>query len=125
MVIIPYVCAEFRDREGKSIYRTTPEMLRTLVDVPEDKWKAMQEDNLLAMLMADGSIKTPETVAQQKLLAQEPMLGMTAEGRSAVTVQPETPEQPEKSGKETKGKPEVKTEEKPAESKPSGAEQKK
>jgi len=118
MVIIPYVCAEFRDREGKSIYRTTPEMLRTLVDVPEDKWNAMQEDNLLAMLMADGSIKTPETVAQQKLLEKEPMLGMTAEGKAVKPVNPEQPEKPEKSEKSAKA-------EAKADEKPSGAEQKK
>ena len=115
MVIIPYVCAEFRDRKGNTVFRITQEMLRTLVDVPEDKWKAMQEDRLLSMLISDGAIKTPETAAERKLLEQEPMLGMNADGTVRKDINPEKPEKPEKPAKA----------EAKADEKPSGAEQKK
>ena len=80
MMIIPYVCADFRDKSGNTIFRITPDMIRTMQEVPE----AIKQDLLFDMLVADGSIKTPETAAQRKLLEQEPMLGMTADGRSAV-----------------------------------------
>ena len=80
MLIIPYVCADFRDKSGNTIFRITPDMIRTMQEVPE----AIKQDLLFDMLVVDGSIKTPETAAQRKLLEQEPMLGMTADGRSAV-----------------------------------------
>ena len=63
---------------------------------------------LFDMLVADGSIKTPETEAQRKLLEQDPMIGMNADGKEA---------KPEKSAKETKTKSETKAE-KSAEPKP-------
>ena len=79
-------------------------MLRTMQDVPE----AIKQDLLFDMLVQDGSIKTPETVAQRKLLEQDPMIGMNADGKEA---------KPEKSAKETKTKSETKAE-KSAEPKP-------
>ena len=97
MLIIPYVCADFRDKKGNPIFRITADMLRTIQTVPD----AIKQDLLFDMLVADGSIKTPETEAQKKLLEQEPMLGMTAEGKEA---------KPEKPAKETKPKAETKTE---------------
>ncbi len=96
MLIIPYVCADFRDKKGNSIFRITADMLRTIQTVPD----AIRQDLLFDMLVADGSIKTPETEAQKKLLEQEPMLGMTAEGRSV---------------KETRHRKEAKADEKTAE----------
>lgn len=80
MLIIPYVCADFHDKKGNPIFRITADMLRTMQDVPE----AIKQDLLFDMLVQDGSIKTPETVAQRKLLEQDPMIGMNADGRSAV-----------------------------------------
>ncbi len=77
MLIIPYVCADFRDKAGNRIFRITADMLRTMQGVPE----AIKQDLLFDMLVADGSIKTPETVAQRKLLEQDPMIGMNAEGK--------------------------------------------
>ena len=67
MLIIPYVCADFRDKKGNPIFRITADMLRTMQDVPE----AIKQDLLFDMLVQDGSIKTPETVAQRKLLEQD------------------------------------------------------
>ena len=113
MLIIPYVCADFRDKKGNPIFRITADMLRTMQDVPE----AIKQDLLFDMLVQDGSIKTPETVAQRKLLEQDPMIGMNADGRSA--------EKAEKPMKETEAKAETKAEEKPAGAKPAEAETKK
>ena len=56
MLIIPYVCADFRDKKGNPIFRITADMLRTMQDVPE----AIKQDLLFDMLVQDGSIKTPE-----------------------------------------------------------------
>ena len=113
MLIIPYVCADFRDKKGNPIFRITADMLRTIQTVPD----AIKQDLLFDMLVADGSIKTPETVAQRKLLEQDPMIGMNADGRSA--------EKAEKPVKETKAKAETKAEEKPAGAKSAEAETKK
>ena len=78
MVIVPYVCAEFRDSAGNTVFRIRPEMLRTFQEVPD----AVQQDLIYGMLVADGSIKVPETAAQQKLLEQDPMIGMAATGKT-------------------------------------------
>ena len=112
MLIIPYVCADFRDKNGNPIFRITTDMLRTMQDVPE----AIKQDLLFDMLVQDGSIKTPETVAQRKLLEQDPMIGMNADGKTA---------KPKETVKETKGKAETKADEKPAEAKPAEGNQSK
>ncbi len=78
MLIIPYVCAEFRDVSGNPIFRITPAMRGTMITVPE----AIRQDILFDMLVADGSIKVPETAAQKKTLEQDPIVGVTAEGKS-------------------------------------------
>ena len=77
MLIIPYVCADFRDKGGNPIFRITADMLRTIQTVPD----AIKQDLLFDMLVADGSIKTPETEAQKKLLEQDPMIEMGADGK--------------------------------------------
>ena len=102
MLIIPYVCADFRDKKGNPIFRITADMLRTMQDVPE----AIKQDLLFDMLVQDGSIKTPETVAQRKLLEQDPMIGMNAEGKA------EKPAKPAKTETKAEGKTEAKVEEK-------------
>ncbi len=108
MLIIPYVCAEFRDRSGNRIFRITADMLRNLQKVPD----AIEQDLLFDLLVADGSIKVPETAAQRKLLEQEPMLGMNADGRSAA--RETVPENAVKAEKPVKGT-KTKAEGKPAE----------
>ena len=80
MLIIPYVCADFRDKKGNPIFRITADMLRTIQTVPD----AIKQDLLFDMLVADGSIKTPETVAQRKLLEQDPAAGTDATGKKTV-----------------------------------------
>ena len=102
MLIIPYVCADFRDKKGNPIFRITADMLRTMQDVPE----AIKQDLLFDMLVQDGSIKTPEMVAQRKLLEQDPMIGMNAEGKA------EKSAKPAKTETKAEGKTEAKVEEK-------------
>ena len=80
MLLIPYVCAEFRDRSGNPVYRITPEMRGCLTEAPE----AIKQDLLFDMLVADGSIKVPESESQKRVLEADPMVGVTADGRSAV-----------------------------------------
>ncbi len=111
MLIIPYVCAEFRDVSGNPIFRITPAMRGTMITVPE----AIKQDILFDMLVADGSIKVPETAAQKKVLEQDPMVGVTAEGKSETG-------KPAKAGKTVKK--EAKADDKPGEPEPSGTEQK-
>ena len=89
-------------------------MIRTMQEVPE----AIKQDLLFDMLVADGSIKTPETAAQRKLLEQEPMLEMGADGKS---VKAEKPAKPAKA--ETKA--DEKTAETKQEIKPAGTAEKK
>ena len=80
MTIIPYVCAEFRDSKGNTLFTIRPDMLRGLHEVPE----SIRQDPLFGMLVRDGSICTPEITAQKKRLEQDPMFGITAEGRRIV-----------------------------------------
>ncbi len=91
MFIIPYVCAEFRDRSGNRIHRITPDMRGCLTEVPD----AVRQDLLFGMLVEDGSIKVPQNDSQKKVLEQDPMVGVAADGRSAVLKE----EKPGKSGK--------------------------
>ena len=97
MLIIPYVCAEFHDKAGSVLYRITPAMRGRIEEAPE----SIKQDILFNMLVADGSIKVPETAAQKKTLEQDPMVGVTAEGKS---VQPKTAgnEKPAKAPKGTR-----------------------
>ena len=105
MLIIPYVCADFLDKKGNPIFRITADMLRTIQTVPD----AIKQDLLFDMLVADGSIKTPETVAQRKLLEQDPMIGMNADGKEAKA---EKTAKPAKTEAKAEGKTEAKVEEK-------------
>ena len=78
MLIIPYVAAEFRDRNGSVIHRLTAEDRGTLHEAPD----AIREDLLFGLLVADGSIKVAENEGQKKTLERDPMAGVTADGRS-------------------------------------------
>ena len=80
MLIIPYVCAEFRDRNGNRIHRITPDMIGLFIDAPE----AIRQDLLFQMLLADGSIKTPEDAKKNRNLENDPMKGAGADGKEIV-----------------------------------------
>lgn len=111
MLIIPYVCAEFRDFSGNPIFRITTSMRGNMITAPE----TIRQDILFDMLVADGSIKVPETAAQKKVLEQDPMVGVTAEGKSETG-------KPAKTGKTARK--ETKADDKPGEPEPGGTEQK-
>ena len=111
MLIIPYVCAEFRDFSGNPIFRITPSMRGNMITAPE----TIRQDILFDMLVTDGSIKVPETAAQKKVLEQDPMVGVTAEGKSETG-------KPAKTGKTARK--ETKADDKPGEPEPGGTEQK-
>ncbi len=106
MLIIPYVCAEFHDKAGSVLYRITPAMRGRIEEAPE----SIKQDILFNMLVADGSIKVPQNESQKKVLEQDPLVGVTAEGKSETG-------KPAKAGKATKA--DAKDE------KPAGEEQKK
>lgn len=103
MLILSRVCAEFTDRNGAVIHRITPAMTGLFHDAPD----AIRDNLLFRMLIADGSIKTPEDAKKERNLEQDPMAGATADGKDKEKV-------PETSGKPAKGT-KAKADEKPAE----------
>ena len=113
MLILSRVCAEFTDKNGAVIHRITPAMLGLFHDAPE----AIRGNLLFEMLLADGSIKTPEDARKDRKLEQDPMAGAYADGK-------EKPE-PEPAVKPAKGTKATRAEAKPVEEKPTGGEQKK
>ena len=80
MLILSRVCAEFRDRKGAVIHRITPTMIGLFHDAPE----AIRGDLLFNMLLADGSIKTPEDARKDRNLENDPKKGATADGKEIV-----------------------------------------
>ena len=77
MMIIPYVCADFYDRNRNLIHRITPADLGKFNYPPE----SIKEDPLYQMLVDDGSIRTPEEKSEQRALENDPYAGITAEGK--------------------------------------------
>ena len=118
MLILSRVCAEFTDKNGAVIHRITPAMIGLFHDAPE----AIRGDLLFNMLLADGSIKTPEDARKDRNLEQDPMKGATADGKEIKPAKSEEPEAAEKTVKTTKT---AKAEIKPAEEKTAETEQKK
>ena len=102
MLILSRVCAEFTDKSGAVIHKITPAMLGLFHDAPE----ALKGDLLFNMLLADGSIKTPEDAKKDRELEQDPMIGMAATGKT-VDVEATKPAKAGKSAK-TEEKPEIK-----------------
>ena len=80
MLLLAHVCAEFRDRNGNTIFRVTGNDLNhTFLQAPD----AIQEDPLFAMLVQDGSIVFPPKDEQEKKrLENEPLLGVDATGKT-------------------------------------------
>jgi hypothetical protein len=69
MLIVPFVCAEFRSPEGGILCRIRPDELRTFKSVPD----AVRQDPLFDMLLRDGTIEVPETKADIKRLEYDPV----------------------------------------------------
>ena len=82
MYLISYVAADFRDPgTGEFIYRVTPAMRGVLQSVPDAIAKAIAKDPLYPLLIADGSLKVTEDAREKRVLEQEPLLNVTAEGK--------------------------------------------
>lgn len=80
MFILSHVCAEFHDRKGKVIHTIHPEDLNHFMPAPD----AIQEDILYRMLLEDGSIELPpKDEKEKKNLENNPVAGVTAEGKKA------------------------------------------
>ena len=77
MMILCRVCAEFHDAKGVPIFTVTPTRRNTFVMAPE----AIREDPLFQMLVNDGALTADVTPAERRKLENEPMAGVTAEGK--------------------------------------------
>lgn len=95
---ICYVCAVFRNKAGEEVFRVTRDMLGTMIHMPE----AVREDMLFNMLVSDGSLKIPESTGEKKRLENDPMTGITAEGKDMKADKPEDADKPAKGGKADK-----------------------
>ena len=76
MLILSRVCADFRNREGQTVFRIGPKDRLAILEAPE----AIRSDPLFAMLMAEGSIEAVQSIAQQKRLEANPLAGTDAGG---------------------------------------------
>ena len=103
MLIVPYVCADFYDRNRNLIHRITPADLGQFNYPPE----TIKEDPLFRMLVDDGSIRIPEEKKDQKALENDPYAGITAEGKAE---KPKVEKPKAETKQKTSAKASVKTE---------------
>ena len=107
--IMPHVCADFYDKHRNLICKITRSDLHDYMTVPD----SIQEDPLFQMLVNDGSIKYSPSGDRDKKLEQDPLAGMTAEGKE---IKPKAkPAAKPKADPKPETKSELKPEEKPAE----------
>ena len=78
MRIIPYVCAEFHDRNRMLLCRIRPSDLRVLRDIPD----AVKQDPLFDLLVGDGSIKVIYTSAEERAAEANPGAGIGPDGKN-------------------------------------------
>ena len=77
MFMMCQVCAQFRDTRGKEIFTVNCGMLNQFMEVPD----AIRQDPLFAMLLADGSVKTNVSSAEQKTLEKDSMADAEPDGK--------------------------------------------
>ena len=87
MRIISYVCADLYDGNRSRSFRIRPTDRGLLMDVPD--W--VSADPLFKMLVSDGSVRVAETRAEEKILENNPMVGVDAEGRGIAVAGGENP----------------------------------
>ena len=86
MYLISYVCADFRNpASGEVLLRITPATRGVLQSIPDETAKAISKDPLYRLLVADGSLKVTEDSREKRILEQDPMLHVDAEGRKKET----------------------------------------
>ena len=77
MRIISYVCADLYDAARDQTFRIRPADRGVLMEVPD--W--ISADPLFRMLVSDGSVRVAESRAEEKILENNPMAGITVEGK--------------------------------------------
>ena len=77
MLLISHVAAEFRDRNGNTLYTIHGSQRNTFLAVPE----TIRQDPLFDLLLQDGSIEIPETALKTAALENDPTEGITPDGR--------------------------------------------
>ena len=83
LTLIAYVAAIFNDpKTGEEIFRIRDFQRGTIIEAP----KAIQEDPLYGWLVSDGSIRVVEK-KEIAALENDPMKGVTAEGKSGVAAE--------------------------------------
>ena len=96
MLIVPRVCAEFHSQTGEVLFTVRPHMLGNLVEAPD----SIRQDLLFRLLVNEGSLKAVEDAADKKAMENDPMAGVTADGRCEADAAIAAA----KSGKPAKGK---------------------
>jgi len=112
MLLIAHVAAEFRDRNGNTLYTIRGSQRNTFLAVPD----TIRQDPLFDLLLQDGSIEIPETALKTAALENDPTEGITPDGRKEKPPVTET----KTSGKGKKGKAKTEpgeTKDKPSEPK--------
>ena len=99
MLILSRVCAEFHDAKGVPLFSVTPSTRNIFTEAPE----AIREDPLFRMLISDGSLEAAVPEERKRLLENEPMTGVAADGRSEADAVP--PAKPGKTAKSAKAAP--------------------
>ncbi len=79
MLIVSRVCAEFHDADGNILFSVHPHMRGQMIEAPE----SIRQDLLFQMLVNDGSLKAVKDDTEKKILENDPMIGVDAEGKSA------------------------------------------
>ena len=79
MLLLSRVCAEFSDRKGRVIFSVGPRQLLSFLEAPEE----IRQDPLFDLLLKDGSMEAVQSVLHRKALEDDPVKGMTAEGKKA------------------------------------------
>ena len=88
MLILSRVCADFRNREGRVIFRIAPTDRLTFLEAPEE----IRGDPLFDMLLSEGSLEAVQSVSQQKQLEADPIRETDATGKRRT---PKTPRKKE------------------------------
>jgi len=78
MLILSRVCADFRDKAGRTIFSVTPSGLLAFHEAPED----IRQDPLFDMLLRDGSLEAVTSVRQKARLEADPAAGTDASGKA-------------------------------------------
>ena len=100
MRIIAYVCSDLYDRTHTRVHRIRRTDLGVLADAPD--WIA--EDPMFRLLVKDGSVKVAESRAAEKVLENNPMAGINAEGREIALAADNEPTPGDKAAKPRAGK---------------------